>query len=386
MERGRFASESSIFLGMVVLLSTLPSSAQTPTGMCCCDAHGHAVRCTARSGNTGSDSSSYSGPSDAEIEAEHQREAERKRLEELQRQQEIERQRQEAEQERARQEWLAAVKDAAGHLKGVSQGGTGLKGVSGNTAFFGLKGVSPDEAAANINTTSPDRTFRDVSTASKQLTCAADITNYALKHVSSLIAGAGSQADLDEIKYLAGEASNALQGNPIGVQCNSSGALRFTKAPDLKTITPAYKARLDKMIGDSQALYSAEQQASLAQQKIDDAKKRMDDLKAQRGHEAAEKSTDSQSSTKPGSSNGDSTVDKAYAEQRAWQQKDQERINQVYEEQKKLQQQQFDALALLRKAQAEYNAVNSQKVSETKALVQDAKAIGQLESGNALQQ
>ena len=79
---------------------------------------------------------------------------------------------------------------------------------------------------------------------------------------------------------------------------------------------------------------------------------------------------------------GDSAVDKAGSEQRAWRQKDQENINQVYEQQKKLQQQQLDAMAMLRKAQAELNAINSQKVSETMALTREAKEVGTLQSGN----
>lgn len=386
-----------LILSGILALPAISAQAQEPvsTGICVTptyaggDGRPHPCSSGGSSGSSRhtSGGNTYSGPSPAEIEAEREREAEKKRLEKLQQQMEQERLAREAEQKKAQEDFVMAVKKAAGELKGVPHDGSGLKGISGgNTAFFGLKGVSPNEAAANMKTAGPDRTSRDVSTASKQLTCAADITNYALEHVSSLVSGTGSQADLDEIKYLAGEAANALQGNPIGVQCNSSAALRFSKKPDLKTIAPAYKARLDKMIGDSQALYKAEQQAALVQQKIAETRKQVDELKAQRASPGAQPSTDSPSATKPASAGGDQAVDKAYAEQKAWQQKDREKINQVYEEQKKLQQQQSDALALLRKAQAEYNAVNSQKVSETKALAEDAKAIGELESGNAPQQ
>jgi len=90
----------------------------------------------------------------------------------------------------------------------------------------------------------------------------------------------------------------------------------------------------------------------------------------------------SQASPKP---TGDAAVDKAYAEQKAWREKDQQQINQIYEVQRKLQQQQFDALAVLRKAQAELNAVDSQKISETKAATQDVKQLGTLDSGNVPQ-
>jgi hypothetical protein len=328
-------------------------------------------------------------PSPAEIEAERKREAEKERLEELQRQMEQERQRREAEQKRAQEEFLRQVNEAARRLKGVSHDELGLKGVGDQTAFFGLKGVSPNEATTMIKTAPPDASSRDVSTAKKQLTCAADITNYALKHVSNIVAGTGTGADMDEINYLAGEAANALQGNPLGVQCNSSATLKFVKAPDLPKITPAYKTALDNMVRDSKRLYDTQQQAVAAQQKVEEAKKRLVDLKNQPATQSSQQQASPQTSTKPPPSSGDPSVDKAYAEQKAWQLKDQERINQIYAEQKKGQQQQFDALAVLRKAraeQAELNAINSQKVSATKALTQDAKDLKQLQSGNVPQQ
>lgn len=382
-----------VVTSVVAVYCAAPALAQNPvpTGTCVTPTYaggdGRPHPCTIGSSRSsrGSSSGSYSGPSAADIEAERAREAERKRLEELQRQAELERQRREAEQKRAQEEFLREVQAAAGQLKGVSGGQVGLKGVGDNTPFFGLKGVSPEEAAAHINTSRPDASARDVSTASKQLTCAFSITNSALTRVSNVVAGTGTDADMDEIKYLAGEAINALQGDPVGVQCNSTGALKFTKAPDLKTLTPAYKNALNRMVRDSQQLYDIQQRAAAAQQKLEEAKSRLAELKQQSTSQSRQTSDGSQTTAKSVPSAGDAAVDKAYAEQKAWQQKDQEKINQVYEQQKKMQQQQFDALALLRKAQAEYNAVNSQKVGETKALTEDAKAIAGLESGNAPQ-
>lgn len=355
MRIGRYAIACSIVLGLVIVLRTVPASGQTPvpTGRCCCDAHGHVVPCSGRPSNSSANSSTNSGPSAADIEAERGREAERRRLEDIQQRMEQERLQREAEQKRAQEEFLTAVRKAASELKGVSHDEMGLKGVGGNDAFFGLKGVSREEGEAQINNSRPDSSPRDVSTASKQLTCAADITNYALKHVSNVVTGIGNNADMDEIKYLAGEAINALQGNPVGVQCNSSGAVRFAKAPDLKAITPLYKSGLDKMVKDSQTLYMTHQRVAAAQQKVADAKKRVDDLKPQGAVRSSQAPDDAKSSPKSASSSGDPAVDKAYAEQKAWQEKDQKNIDQIYEEQKKLQQQQFDALALLRKAQAE---------------------------------
>jgi hypothetical protein len=358
---------------------------QTSTGICCGGGRGCSPCGEASSGGSSGGSGGaggYSGPSAEEIKAERQREAEEKHLDGLQRQAEQERLEREAEQKRAQEEFLREVQAAAVQLKGVSHDDLGLKGVGGNSKNFGLKGISPEVAAANINTSGPDASARDVSTASKQLTCAADITNHALKHVLDIVSTGGSQADLDEIKYLAGEASNALQGNPVGVQCASSGALRFEKPPDLKTVTPAYKVELDKIVRDSQNLYDTEQQAATAQHQVDDAKSRVTDLEAQRRPEGARPAPAAQTPPKTAS---DSDVDKAYAEQKAVQQRDQEKIDQVHEEQKKLQQQQFDALALLRKAQAELDAVNSQKLAETRSATSDVEQLKKLETGNVPQ-
>lgn len=136
------------------------------------------------------------------------------------------------------------------------------------------------------------------------------------------------------------------------------------------------------MVRDSQNLYATDQQAAAARQKFDDAKKRTGDLKNQRATQGSQRPDASQASPKP---TGDAAADKSYAERRAWLQKDQANVNQVHEKQKELPQQQFGALALLRKAQAELNAVNSQKISETKAATQDVKQISSLESGNVPQ-
>jgi hypothetical protein len=234
-----------------------------------------------------------------------------------------------------------------------------------------------------IKAVPPEESSRDVDTASKRLTCAADISSYALNRVSKIVSGAGRQADLDEIKYLAGEATNALEGKPLGVECNSSGALKFAKAPDIDKILPAYKAALDNIVRHSQGLYEMQNRAVSAQKKIDEARKRVEDPKNdQKPKEVPEKTAAAQPGEPAARSTGDSDIAKAYAQQKAWQAKDQDKINQVNEEQKKMQQQQIDALAVLRKAQEELNAVDSQKVSTAKALTQDAREIQQLNSGN----
>jgi hypothetical protein len=340
-------------------------------------------------GTCGSSSNStYSGPSDADVRAERER-AERKRAEELQRQMERERLEREAEERRAQAEFQREVDRMKGELKGVSHDDMGLKGVGDNTSFFGLKGVSSSEASAQIKTASPDSSRRDVSTASKQLMCAANITNYALKHALNIVSGSGSSADLDEIKYLSGEATNALQGNPIGVQCDSGGSLVFTRAPDPKAITPAFKRAMDAVVRDSEKLYGVQQQSVEIYKKLADAKNQVEDPNSGGKDAAPEKQSPTPQSTQQQQapkSTGDSAANKAYAEQKAWQQKDQEKVNQVYEQQKKIQQPQFDALAVLRKAQAELNAVNSQKVADTQALTSDVKKVQEALAGNVEQQ
>lgn len=358
----------------------------------CVDSHGNTVSCDSGS-SSGSDNGGiifgllrllappHSSASSAELKAARERAAEQKRLEGLEREQKIEDEREQKERELEQQRFNQQVRALAGELKGVG----------GNTDFFGLKGVSPDQASAMINDTAPDVNRRDVSTASKQLTCANDISNYILGHVSRIVSGTGTAADMDEIKYLSGEAANALQGDPVGVQCNSSGALKFTKAPDLKTLTPAYKTALGNLVRDSGTLYETDQQANTVRQKVDNASQSVDDAKKQESAllpqaEQLLNSQRSQSAAQPHRSTGDSDVDKAYAEQKDWQAKDEEKIKQIYEQQEKLQQQQIDALGLLRKAEAELNAINSQKVGETKTLTEDAKQVGALESGNVPQE
>jgi hypothetical protein len=323
---------------------------------------------------------SNSGPSAEELE--------RQRAEQLQRQQEQERIRQEAERLRAQREFEDEVRKLSGELKGVSNNDSGLKGVDGgNTAFFGLKGVSPTDASTMIKTAPADRSSRDVSTASKRLTCATDITNSALKHVTKIVSGTGSQADLDEIKYLAGEGTNALQGNALGVQCNSNASLTFTRALDLPHIAAAYKTAMDRVVKDSGTLYQLQQQAESVQQNVDEAKKQVDELKSQKTVQA-QRPPASQTPPNPAKSTGDPVVDKAYAQQKAWQQQDQEKINQVIAEQKKLQQEKpaCPPCALLKKVQAEQNAFNSQKVNATRALTDDVKKTEDIVAGNVPQE
>lgn len=246
-----------------------------PTGICAGGGRA-AGPCTSGGSSGGSDGSYYSGPSEAEIQAQRAKEEAEHRLIELERQQQLEEQREAAERAAAELEWKAGVADAASHLKGVSADNMGLKGVDSST--FGLKGVSPDEAAGNpeygIKARSPDSDNRDVSTAWKQLHCSAELANYAVEDVHKIATGEADARELDEVKYMANEAMEALHGNPIGVQCSSAPPVIFATNPDPQRMGPAYEKILTRTVHDGETLVASRQKAEAL-------KKQLTDLQAQ---------------------------------------------------------------------------------------------------------
>lgn len=269
-------SKLNLLLMLAVAVSA-PVLAQDPTAVPtgdCIDYNGHVVRCSAGSG--GSDGGYDPGPSVAEIQAQKAREAEKQRLIELERQQQLEEQREAAERARAEEEWEAGVADAASHLKGVSADNMELKGV--DSSSFGLKGVSPEQAGGNpeygIKARSRDADSRDVSTAWKQLHCSAELANYAVEDVHKIATGEADGRELDEVKYLAGEAMEALHGNPIGVQCSSAPAVHFATTPDPQRLAPLYGGILTRTVRDGETLVAS-------REKVESLKKQLADLRAQ---------------------------------------------------------------------------------------------------------
>jgi hypothetical protein len=338
--------------GLALLCSTLPLAAQStptavPTGECCCDASGHVVRCSARSSGSSGSSSSYSGPSAAEIEAERAREAERKRLADLQEQQEQQRLRDEARKKQEEEDWKNGVKAAAASLKGVSPDNMQLKGE--NSASFGLKGVSSADASTQIKLHTPGGARGDVSTAWQQLHCSAEIMSYAVADVQKIANGEADARELDEVKYLANEASNALHGNAPRVACSTAPSISFTRAPDPAKLASVYEGLITRTVNDAENIVSSRQKAQELRQQLDDLKTKAKTPTGSQAEAPQKTPPTSQTSSQSGQ-NANPTAD-------------QQHINEVYQQQKKNEQKKSDDLALIREIQRQLNKVNSQKLA-----------------------
>lgn len=287
--------------------------------------------------------SSNPGPSEAEIEAQRKRAAE-ELLKQLEHQQQIEEQRQAAERARAEAEWKAGVADAAAHLKGVSPDNMQLKGVDSST--FGLKGVSPEEAVGNpaygIKARSADSDNRDVSTGWQQLHCSAELANFAVEDVHKIATGEVDARELDEVKYLAGQAMEALHGNPVGVQCSSAPPMHLASHPDPRQLTPVYEKILTRAVHDGETLVASRQKAEIL-------KTQLADLKAQ--------ATSRYQPPQETSSN-----DPASAAQNPVQGIDQLHKDQASSQQNPGEQKRPDYLELLRQTQRALNEANSEAI------------------------
>ena len=190
----------------------------------------------------------YSGPSADELARQAR---ERQRLVEARRLEETRRQAEEADRQRR---FIAERDAAAGTLKG----GTG-------TPFFGagaLRGAPLNSTASrDIRPAAEARDLGGAQAAWKQLNCAASLSGTAF---AALRRRTGP--DYDEFSYLTREATNALNGDRLGVQCPAAPAMpkfepskskiKFalllermkSDAADLKQAQAARKSNLDKLI------------------------------------------------------------------------------------------------------------------------------------------
>jgi hypothetical protein len=326
------------------ITATLMTWAQNPTVAYCPD--GTRVRygdpCPSSSRSTGT-ASTNSASSAAEMEAE----TARKRMEELQRQQEEQRRLEEEKKRKEQEKRKSDVADAAAHLKGVSPDNMQLKGE--NSASLGLKGVSSGDASTQIHLRSPGEPTGDVSTAWQQLHCSAEIMGYAVADVQKIASGEADARELDEVKYLANEASNALHGNAPRVACSTAPSINFARAPDPAKLASVYEGLITRTVNDAQNIVAARQKAQELQQQLGD-------LKAK-----AKTPTGSQTETvqkSPAASQAPSQTG-----QNANLTADQQHINEVYQQQKKNEQKKSDDLALLRAIQAHLNEVNSRMIA-----------------------
>jgi hypothetical protein len=167
--------------------------------------------------NEGSNSSqpayTPSGPSYQEIESEKKRVAAEEQAREKKRKEEEAAENLRIENEKALKRMKGSSSSQLG-LKDTISRGT-LKG-SGSDAF-GIKSVKE----TGIQNKVADKETRSIETAWKQLYCAKDILQYMTSHLEKIGTGTFVTNDLDEIKYLSIEVDNALNGTPMGVQCDT---------------------------------------------------------------------------------------------------------------------------------------------------------------------
>lgn len=345
----RYGTRFLMFGGFlcVVCANPLWVRAQTPTGDCI-DYNGHVVRCSVRPGGGSSGGEpTYTGPTEAEIKAEQAREAERARLAAEQRKWAAEHRADEERRQQEHDEWLRSVASAAGSLKGVSTDDGQLKGVSGgNTNFFGLKGVSPEEAASDpnfgIKTGEPGGTPQSVQGAWQQLHCAAAFAGDAVADLKKIETGEAGASELDEIHFVAGQASAVMHGGPVTVDtstCAGSGPMPVNlSSADIARETPVIDGLLTRTIHDADTYVAS-------QQKADALRQRLETLKAQSAAPDAQRPASGPDSKPPAAPATQNPPLRADQQQKA-------------NESKK-----SDYLALLRETQRALNDANSQKIS-----------------------
>ena len=296
-------------------------------------------------------------PSDtAEQERARQRtlEDERQRAEEQRRRDteeaaRLQRQRETDEAARKQQDFIRELDAASKLLKGANT----IHDHSSRT--FGLKGVGD----TGIKDVRPDRDLRDVSTAWKQLHCSRELASYALKAARKT----GGQVDLAEVRYLANEALNALNGVQLGVKCSD-------KVPPLPRVgadrsivdgrKPEYEAMLRDVVLQAERIDSANRELPGLATRATDAKERVERLR--QGASAPPVSG------MAGSSRDTERIKEATIEQREHQKKDQQRINEVLKLQKERESAMAEALAALREAQALINRHSTEKAQALQRL------------------
>lgn len=301
-----------------------------------------------------------SRPTPRETEPQPDYEAERQRPAEIerQRQRELEQQRlreQEEARRRREEEFIRQRDEAVRSLRGVTPTDPGLRGVETiqdrTSPLFGLKGVGD----TGIRDIKPDRSPRDVSTAWRQLHCAAEITGYAL---ASAKPRDGRVVDLNEVRYLADEAIRALNGERLGVQCSSNVPPSPREQLDVGRLVPFYQTLLGATVREAEKLKDADQRLPEVRRKEEETRQRVEALRTQSGKPPESRKPSEQD--KP-SRTKDDPIAKAYEQQKAFQEQERKRIEEVYKKQKEIQSAMEEAMAALREAQRALNEVNAKK-------------------------
>ena len=142
---------------------------------------------------------------------------------------ELEQQRIEADNKRRMEEIENQAKFNRDKAEAIStlKGSLGTSITSNGSGSSELKGTLTDTGIKNLQ---PDQKSRDLEgphAAWKQLHCAASIASDALAALQTSLND--PQHDMDEFKYLSGEASNALNGQHLGVECPPAPAYPSNK-------------------------------------------------------------------------------------------------------------------------------------------------------------
>jgi len=301
-------------------------------------------------------------------EAQRQQEEQRRQAEEQQRQAAARR------QQEQQQQFDADKQKALQSLKGVTPGGElSLKGADTikdtSTNFFGLKGGVGDTGIKNVK---PEKHARDVSTAWKQLHCSAEIAGYAI--------AAARKGDMNEVRYLADEATRALNGAALGVQCAPAPPPPKLhgnrKTPDKATVASV----LNGIMVQAKRIDAADRKLAALKAQEQDAQARVEALKKAKNPPAASPPSSKEDKPKDRGPD-DAAIAKAYAEQQAYQAQEKKRIDEVIKKQKENESAMAEALAALHASQKLINEQNAQKQADLNTLNRYEDKLNQL-SGN----
>lgn len=176
--------------------------------------------------------------------------------------------------------------------------------------------------------------------------CAAEFAGDAVADLKRIESGEAGPSELDEIHFVAGQASAVMHGGPVTVECSPAPAIDLSRGPDPSQEMPIIDGILKRTVHDADTYVAAQQKADALRQKLDA-------LRAQNAAPATHK---------PASApNPAATPSPAPTAQNPPLSADQQRINEVYQQQKK--NERPDYYALLRETQRALNEANSQKVS-----------------------
>jgi hypothetical protein len=204
----------SVFYSLMLLILFIPSQLYGEVyGVTCFDGSHHPPGFDCRDLLQGG-STSGSG-ANSNDERTYDRQQQDRYQQEIERQHRLRRQLQEAEEEASRREeeakekFLREKNEALNSIKGVSSGILQIKGSNINKTL-------DYRGAPDISLKTSGRDSRRIPTAWKQLHCGSSISGYAMEKANPKN---GEGIDIDEVRYLTGQADKALSGAKLGVEC-----------------------------------------------------------------------------------------------------------------------------------------------------------------------